>query len=431
MKGVLSLKKHKFSNWSHIWMFSVALLLVFVIAGCTQGITTGPDVTDQPTLTKTWTILNYVCADNNLDTEGSPYGWWVLNNMEMAGSNESVNIVVQFDHTGANGGKAGAQRYLITRNVDAKITEVKSPMLQDLGKTNMGNPDTLVNFVQWGMTNYPANKYAVILWNHGGGWRSRDGSGSIKGIIYDDSANDHLTEPEVREAFQRIYSFNNNKKLEFIGFDACLMGSVEVCDDLKDFAKYYVGSEKSVWAPGWPYQYIFNDLRTDPSMDGKRLSADIVSRFAQYNVENSHNDYTLAGVYLDRTSDMTAAVDLFAKSAIENIDAEASNLKEANRATVSVDDAYPDFKDLSLLMTNVAAKAQTADLISKANDVNNSVANMVLYRTQGESLEGTWGGLSIWMPSATYYSAYIDEYRKLTFAKDTDWDDFLDIFIVQ
>ncbi len=425
------MKKHKFSNWSHLYLLPVVLLLVFVITGCTQGVSTEPNVTDEPTLTKTWTVLAYVCADNNLDEAGAPYGWWVLNNMEMAGSNDSVNVVVQFDHTGANAGKAGAQRYFITRNVDDKITEVKSPMLEDLGKTNMGNPDTLVNFVEWGMKNYPANKYAVILWNHGGGWRKVGDAGSFKGIIYDDSANDHLTEAEVVEAFQRIYTYNDSKKLEFIGFDACLMGSVEVCDDLKNFSKYYASSERSEWAPGWPYQYILNDLRSDPSADGKVLAADIVSRYAQYNVEMSKDDYTLAGVTLNKTTDMTSAVDLFAKSAIENIDAEAGNLQTADENTPSVSDSYPDFKDLKIFMDNVVANVGSADMISKANDVVTSLSNLVLYKTQGSSLTEVRGGLSIWLPTQTYYSTYITEYRKLNFAKDTDWDEFLDIFLVQ
>ena len=425
------MKKHKFSGWSHLYLLPVALLLVFVIAGCTQGVSTEPNVTDEPTLTKTWTILAYVCADNNLDDAGSPYGWQVLNNMEKAGSNDSINVVCQFDHTGANAGKAGAQRYYITRNVDAKVGEVQSPMLEDLGKTNMGNPDTLVNFVEWGMKNYPANKYAVILWNHGGGWRNVGDAGSIRGIIYDDSANDHLTEAEVGEAFQRIYTYNNSKKLELIGFDACLMGSVEVCDDLKNFGKYYVGSENSEWTPGWPYQYFLNDLRTDPSADGKVLSADIVSRYAQFNVEQAKNDYTLAGVTLDMTSDMTGAVDLFAKSAIENIDTQASNLQDADELTPSVSDSYPDFKDLKLFMDNVTISVTNSDMVSKANDVVSSLSRLVLYRTQGSLLVGERGGLSIWLPTQTYYSTYITEYRKLNFAKNTDWDEFLDVFLVQ
>lgn len=425
------MKKHKFSSWSHLYLLPVALLLIFVIAGCTQGASTEPSVTDQPTLTKTWTVLAYVCADNNLDEAGTTYGWQVLNNMEMAGSNDSVNVVVQFDHTGANAGKAGAQRYYITRNPDAKIGEVKSPMLEDLGKTNMGNPDTLVNFVEWGMKNYPANKYAVILWNHGGGWRNVGDNGSIRGIIYDDSSNDHLTEAEVGEAFQRIYTFNDSKKLEFIGFDACLMASVEVCDDLKNFGKYYVSSERSEWAPGWPYQYFLNDLRSDPSYDGKVLSAVLVTRYAQYNQERGFNDYTLAGATLDKTTDMTGAVDQFAQSAIDNIDAEAANLQTADGLTPSVSDSYPDFKDLKLFMDNVITSVGTTDLIDKANEVNTSLSNLVLYRTQGSSLVEPRGGLSIWLPSQTYYSTYITEYRKLNFAKDTNWDDFLDIFMVQ
>ena len=423
------MKKQTPGKWSHLFLFVVSLFLVFLIAGCTQGITTSPEVEDEPIAKRTWTILVYMGADNSLDYAG----WVDINEMEKAGSSDSVNIIVQFDHTGANFGEKGAQRYYISRNSDATVGDIKSPEIENLGNTNMGDPDTLVNFIEWGMKNYPANKYAVILWNHGSGWRGDARSSITKGIISDDSYNDELTQLEVKEAFQRIYKFNDSKKLEFIGFDACLMGGIEVVDSLKGFGKYYVGSSRSEPAYGWDYYSTLETLRTgeNPSWSGKELSASFVNTYADFNEGVGKTEYTLSGSFLERTDDFVASIDAFAKSAIENIDSQGDNLSEANAATDSVDDSYVDYKDIKLFMENVVSKVDNTDLQSKANSVISSLEYLVLYRVQGSSLVEPRGCLSIWLPSQSYYNSYISEYRKLTFAKDTDWDDFLDLFVVQ
>ena len=123
---------------------------------------------------------------------------------------QPVNVVVQIDripgYDDSNGDWAGARRYYITK--DYSQSSISSSMVQDLGEVNMGSPNSLENFIQWGKINYPANKYALILWDHGSGIVF---GGSPGGVCWDDSAGyDYLTLSELSSTFS---SLSNNVDL--------------------------------------------------------------------------------------------------------------------------------------------------------------------------------------------------------------------------
>ncbi len=93
--------------------------------------------------------------------------------MEVIGSSDSVNIIVQFDridgYDNTNGDWTDTRRFKITQDSDTET--ISSSPVQMLGEANMGHPQTLTDFINWGVTNYPAEHYMLVLWNHGGGWR--------------------------------------------------------------------------------------------------------------------------------------------------------------------------------------------------------------------------------------------------------------------
>jgi len=119
------------------------------------------DTTDE------WTYLVYLDGDNNLE------GAAIDDFMEMSavGSTSAVNIVVQFDripgYDSSYGDWTDCKRFRVTYG----MTPMAENALIDLGECNMGDPNTLRDFVDWTMTEYPAENYALILWNHGSGWK--------------------------------------------------------------------------------------------------------------------------------------------------------------------------------------------------------------------------------------------------------------------
>jgi hypothetical protein len=428
--------------------------LVFFAAGCNSGATGDSTTSDDPIPVKSWTFLVYMAGDNDLEANG----WLDLNEMEQVGTTDSVNIIVQFDRAGiapSPKGK-GCGRYVISRSphtVDpAKPWEsVDSAQVEFLGNVNSGDPDTLVDFVSWGMTNYPANKYAVVLWNHGSGWRGKDKAPLYKGICYDDTSNDYITENELKYAFDKIYQ-SYGKKIEFVGMDACLMGMLEVAYDLKDNAKYLAASEVSISADGWPYNTILADLIDDPSFSGKELAASTVTRFKAF-YEAGSTESSVAGINLAGVDDLVTALDNFSDVAVAGIDSNGKALKASFLATQSVSfpdssgaNPYVDFKDLRDFMyqttvehtyTNPGPPVTTETVLCSeairdaANEVINAQSNVTLFYWNGSSLASTCGALAIWLPDASFFYTFNQNYVLINFAKETKWYSFLGKLIVQ
>jgi Clostripain family len=204
-----------------------------------MNITTSPTPAPTPTADKKqWTVLIYSAADNNLkqDLIGN------ITDLEKVGSDSYTNLVAQVD-TGKE-----CNRYLLTQAAAPKPGHIDSKSVEKMGKTDMANPQTLADFIEWGIKNYPAEHYMVVVSDHGDGWQ---------GAVEDDSAGTWMSLPQIREGFEKAQQATG-KKVDIIGFDACLMASTEVADELKGVCDFQISSEETEGAAGWPYSHILN-----------------------------------------------------------------------------------------------------------------------------------------------------------------------------
>lgn len=139
----------------------------------------------------------------------------------------------------------------------------------NMGTASMTSPDTLTKFIQYGAKNYPANRMMLILWDHGGG--------SVSGYGYDEKygRNQSMSLAGLNTALK-----NGGVKFDFIGFDACLMGTVENGIMLSQYADYMIGSEETEPGVGWYYTNWLNKLGKNPGMStieiGKTIADDFV-----------------------------------------------------------------------------------------------------------------------------------------------------------
>ena len=204
-----------------------------------------------------WTFMVYLDGDNNLESCG------VEDFMEMSsvGSNAQVTIVVQFDrgtNSESNGGSSDYGNWASTKRfqVTSGQTPTAAHQVSDLGEANMGSAATLQSFLEWGMNGYPASNYALVLWDHGGGW--------VYGVCSDDTdSGDSLLMPEVRQAISSAET-STGKRVNLVGFDACLMGMVEVAYDLRTYSDTVVFSEETEPGQGWAYDKVLTWLATRP-----------------------------------------------------------------------------------------------------------------------------------------------------------------------
>lgn len=209
-----------------------------------------------------------------------------LREMMAVGSDENINIIVETGGTktwklpSINPDKS--QRFLIEENrVHLKV---------ETEKKNMGDPQTLANFISWGLKNYPAKKTALILWNHGGG--------PIVGYGLDEWFDgDTLTLPELDAAFKSALKYSS--KLSFIGFDACLMGSVETAMVLSPYADYMIASQELEPENGWDYEALLLTLKNKPYHDTPSILKAIANAYKAHATENDlGDDITLSVVDL-------------------------------------------------------------------------------------------------------------------------------------
>jgi hypothetical protein len=219
-----------------------------------------------------WTIMVYMDGDNNLDS----YAWDDLMELESVSSTGEINIVAQLD---AYYSCSGTFRYYITGSAPgASYPLYPGDIVETLPEQNMADPATLTSFVNWATTNYPAEKYLLVLWNHGGGWRENDIP--TKGVIWDDTSGDFMTMAELVQGLNGV-----NEGIDILGFDACLMQMAEVAyeiNGLTNVPNYMVGSQASEWGDGWPYDDILAHLLANPGMTEGTLCETIVDDFINY-----------------------------------------------------------------------------------------------------------------------------------------------------
>ncbi|MBQ5755793.1 MAG: hypothetical protein IIV88_00895, partial [Erysipelotrichaceae bacterium] len=256
---------------------------------------------------------------------------------------------------------------------------------------DMGSPQTLAEFINYTTENYPADHYALILWDHGGG--------PLWGYGCDELfENDSLLLKELREAMDSTV-FGREQKLDWVGFDACLMASIENARLWQDYAGYLVGSEELEAGSGWDYTFL---KTLNETTDTETILKSVVSSFEDYYAgrrsEFFDPDITLSALDLSKADTLFEAVDdLFA---VMDADIDRGNYAHLNKArsrskafglsaASGKSDAY-DLIDLLDLAENL--KDRYPDEYKK---VKNALDETVVASAANI---GSTGGVSVYLP---------------------------------
>lgn len=253
-----------------------------------------------------YTVMVYMVG-SNLESEGMAASKDI---MEMIKSEVDTNKVNLLIYTG------GASMWYKEIANDSNSTFILNEedgkkdikLLESTSYTkNMGESSTLTEFLDYSYKNYPADHYGLICWDHG--------SGPLLGFgcdeLYD---NDSLDLSELQTALDNS-KFNAKNKLDFIGFDACLMSSIEIADTVKNNAKYLIASQETEPGNGWDYSFLstFNE-----SFDIKDISKSIIDSYNKFYEDTSsyasNPDTTLSCVDLSKVDEVNKSLDsLFGK----------------------------------------------------------------------------------------------------------------------
>ncbi len=283
-------------------------------------------------------------------------------------------------------------------------------VVQEDDAENMGDPDTLAGFLGYVYANYPAEQYSLVLWNHGGG--------AFFGYGFDETTNDCLTLDELDEAFANS-PFNENNKLEWIGFDACLMATIETAHILSPYANYMISSQET--EPGWGWDYSFLE-----SIDGLDTGAEIGTQIVDCYINHCEDEFeeygysfanvTLSVLDLNKTADVeTALNDLFA---LANDDLSADTYPTYSRIrskSKEIASEYTGEQSYDVVDLVSLGKNMNALYPEQSSDLDKALNSFVVYNNTNEL---NANGVSIYFPynAKEYSSYYIPMYSTFDFA---------------
>ena len=255
---------------------------------------------------QTWAIYWYLCC-SDLESE---YGAATddLSEMMEVTLPDNVTMVVQ----------TGGAWMWMNEVVDPDYTERyvyrgdELELVDQQPKANMGEASTYADFLDFCSTNYPADRTAVIMWNHGGG--------SVTGVSFDENYDyDSLTLSEMHQAFDAVYELSpEDPPIDVIGFDTCLMATIDSAAAFRDVAEIMVASEEMEPGIGWHYTGWLQALADDPGMDGARLGMHICDTYlseCRWNLMGAET--TLSVVDLQKVDPLLDAYEEMGAEALE------------------------------------------------------------------------------------------------------------------
>ena len=386
----------------------------------------------------TTNLMVFIAGDNDLDEFGTKD---INEMMSVSNTGDGLTILVQQDQS-ERARDSGTKRYVIRNGQKESIVH--------LGETNTGDTNTLTEFLKWGMENFEAERNIAVLWNHGGGTRDElypayennvtaltmrssivnptlgnqtsifpealrlkriesllkeynlekaeptrsISDAEVKSILFDDQAKDFLDNLELKQVFVDL-----DKKLDIIGFDACLMNMMEVAYQLRDHTELLVGSEELEPGKGWNYAAVVGFLVENPNASNEEVSKAIVESFIASYAEDENLKVTLSVLRADKLEDVACRMNHFAHTVLRKESRIRSNflpiVDEAQTFDyVNNEQIYRDLKHFILLAKEHYGAEE--EIVNSADALLSELDKLVV-ENRTNNFENAHG-LSVYLP---------------------------------
>lgn len=393
----------------------IATLMLLLATGC------GGKGTKSEGPTTEWTILVYADGNNNLDYTQGGYSYCIqdIQDLQEVGSGNGVEIVAMVASLRTGG---IAKYYHIEHYPDDVGDQISSTMLANKGTKDMSDPQTLKEFMIYGITNYPAKRYMLIIDDHGSGWKgscedSQNGSGNVMSMV------------DMASAIGQALTATGVPKLNIICFHACLMSMAEVAYELRARADFLVASEfvmpmeSVLGASEW-----LGHLNANPTTSAEDLANRIPT--AVYNAGQAKQKYVhMAAIDLSKMNRLAAKIDNFGTQINTSAGDYWLEVLDAwlNTNTTQYDDpANVDLREFALKVKQ-EPHLQNINLIRYACDSLIAALNEAVEITVTNAPGLSRGGLTIYLPYLrNLYDA--TNYGRLAFG-NLAWKNFILSFI--
>lgn len=338
--------------------------------------TTADTVTETTALEDgSWSIYWYLCG-SDLESNGG-FATSDLSELMEVELPENVNVVIE------TGGSTLWQNDLMdAEKLQRWLYNSEGLQLVDeQPSASMGEAQTLADFLSFAKENYPAEKTAVVFWNHGGG--------SVSGAAFDEIYGyDSLTLDEMYQAFSSVWTPSTEKQpLELIGFDTCLMATVDVANTFSDLAHYLVASEETEPANGWYYSQWVGALAENPSMNGEELGKVICDAYyAGCEEVGTQDNTTLSLTDLTKVQPLLDAYDTFGAEALAAACTDPGFFSQFGRVAAQSENYGGNTKEQGYTnMVDLGHMArQSVGMLGSAQEVLDALDDCVLYQVGGQ-----------------------------------------------
>ena len=372
-----------------------------------------------------WTLLVYMAADNDLDV-AAPLD---LKEMQQVGSTANVTVLVQYDTR-----STPTRRYKVERD--------RLVLLDDLGELSMAEPATLRDFIVAGIQRYPAEHYAVILWDHGNGWQTGVDK-QVAAVIEDWGNGAKKTLPmsnrQVADGLLAAVTATG-VHLDILGVDACIMATLEAAYEFRDAAGILVSSQDNVQGFGWDYRDLLSRLTSNPLMSARDLSITMVESYRQFAESSAwgYGDQTISSISLGAgITNLARETDSLARAILTTL----NNPATKDSAVQTIFDAYaatqtlqpPIYVDLQDFAQKLEPLASTAALQAALKSVT-----IAAYHGSKRPRANGLNIVFINLPEAIRFSAYDFDYTNVSpitgaltntsFILEYNWDEMMNAY---
>ncbi len=319
-------------------------------------------------------------ADNDLESAALAN----LGQMMQVGSGPDMHVVALLD-TFSEGGRA------------LYVEEGSLSTVATLGEPDMGDWRTLRDMGAWAVRKYPAERYALVLWDHGRGWSTQGSPGTpphIKGFsedVHGSAGSISVAKGELGRALKGISSAIGGAPLDLVGFDACLMGMWEVATSVAPYAGVLAASSENVPSTGWPYDAVLAALEAEPQMGPEALGERIVEAYHGASASNA----TLGAVDLPAVAALGGQVSALASALAANPGWFGGVESVRSQSQGFGDPRFRDFRDfVDRVAASPGAPGQVVDAaVALSQGIDGAVV-----RHEAQSSHPGAHGLSVYLP---------------------------------
>ncbi len=395
-----------------------------------------------------WTILIYMAADNDLFY----FSKRNIRQLLASGAHDNVHVVICYFYTDPNLDKKIVQHIYISNNMRNIIEES-----EDCCATNSGDEDNMTLFCNSTILQFPADHYALFFWDHGTGpidpfeesnrsftdtlthfgtLHSTNKKSNVlqlhRGVCFDDTHNSCLTERKLAHSLSEICPLLAHKKFDIIGFDTCLMATIETASLIEPFAHYMVASQDLEPGAGWNYEKILSIFLQERPISPCEFACHIVEKFSE--TYKHELDCTLSAFDLSHTTHMNLLLKIIAEKLVILFKNQKTTFIQRSRDPAFCTHFYgSDYIDLIHFYKNIltelrniknpALEDEKQQLTLLLQQAIATTFNCIVHNKTGNNHTNAHG-ISIYFPAQSIHHSY----KSNMFANLNYWLTFLHLY---